>query len=141
MARPGHGWAGGAAVSGARSRRKGADGEREVCALLRENLGGSFARNLDQTRDGGGDVMCGVYLIEVKRVQKASVAAWWKQAVASAKRKGMVPCLWYRADRKPWRVVLPLPEAWVTENCWREHLDYTMELSPAGFYLLAREGV
>lgn len=127
-------------MSGARSRRKGAAGEREVAALLRENLGGDYARNLNQTRDGGGDIDCGRFLIEVKRVQRASLGAWWKQAVASAKAKGKVPCLWYRADRKPWRVVLPLPEAWATEHCWRESLDYAMETSPAGFYLVAREG-
>ena len=127
-------------MSGARSRRKGQTGEREVAAMLSENLGGEFKRNLDQTRDGGGDIDCGRYLVEVKRVQRASVAAWWKQAVASAKRAGKVPCLWYRADRKPWRVVLPLPQAWETEHCWRESLDYAMETSPAGFYLVAREG-
>jgi hypothetical protein len=128
-------------VSGARSRRKGQEGEREVCGLLTENLGEKFTRNLDQARDGGGDVPCGRYLIEVKRVQQASLPAWWRQAVASAKRKGKIPALWYRADRKPWRVVVPLPEAWATEQCWREGIEWTAEISPAGFYLLAREGV
>jgi len=128
-------------VSGAKSRRKGQVGEREVAALLRENLGGDYCRNLDQTREGGGDINCGRWLIEVKRVQVSSIPSWWRQAVASAKAKGKTPALWYRSDRKPWRVMVPLPEAWATEHCWREHHDYAMTITPAGFYLLAREGI
>lgn len=128
-------------MSGARSRRKGCQGEREVANLLTENLGERFVRNLDQTREGGGDIVCGRYLIEVKRVQRASLPAWWKQAVASAKAAKKIPALWYRADRKPWRVVVPIPEAWATEQCWREGLEWAAEISPNGFYLLAREGV
>ena len=109
--------------------------------MLTDNLGTKHVRNLDQTRDGGGDIVCGRWLIEVKRVQRASLPAWWRQAVASAKARGLTPCLWYRADRSPWRVRVPMPEAWATEHNWREHLDYSYETSPAGFYLLAREGV
>lgn len=128
-------------MSGARSRTKGQAGEREVCKLLRENLGGDFTRNLDQARDGGGDVPCGIYLIEVKRVAKSALPSWWAQAVASAKAKGKIPALWYRSDRKPWRVRVPIPEAWATGHAWREGIEWTAELSPSGFYLLAREGV
>lgn len=42
-------------MSGRKSRDKGARGERELCGMLRDNLGGEFCRNLkqyQQTQEG-----------------------------------------------------------------------------------------
>jgi hypothetical protein len=52
------------------SRRKGAQGEREILGYLREHLGdNSIQRNLSQSREGGGDcaVLVGGMVLEVKR--------------------------------------------------------------------------
>jgi hypothetical protein len=127
-------------VSGARSRRKGASGELEFCKLATEALGESFKRKLGQARDGGGDVDIGAYLVEVKNHARINERDWWRQAVTNAKAAGKVPALAYKLARQGWRVIVPLPEAWVTGNCWREELAYTMTLRPEGFWLRVREG-
>ncbi len=42
---------------GAMQRRKGKAGELELARLLREHLGADVARNLEQTRQGGADLL------------------------------------------------------------------------------------
>ena len=123
----------------AMQRRKGQAAERELCKLIRDELGDAVARNLDQTRDGGGDIALRHMLIEVKHHAKPSIKSWWQQCVASAKAAGKLPVLAYKINRKGWRVRMPLPQAWATENVWREHISYTMELDLNGFWLVCRE--
>lgn len=128
-------------MSGAKSRRKGHDAEREFCRMVRDELGIEFGRNLKQygTAQEGDTDPLGPYLPEVKNCARLSVQDWWKQAVAQAKKRGMAPLLAYKVARKGWFVVVPLPQAWATENAWRESLDYTMTLRPQGLWLLLRE--
>jgi hypothetical protein len=126
-------------MSGRKSRRKGADGEREFCRMATEALGETFRRNLRQYQESDGDVPIGPFLVEVKNCARISERDWWKQAVAQAKARQAIPALAYKIARHGWRVVLPLPEAWRTELQWREELAYTMTLRPDGFWLLARE--
>ena len=45
--------------------------------------------------------------VEVKRTEKASVPAWWRQAVEQASDAGLVPVLFWRRNRKPWRIFVP----------------------------------
>lgn len=109
--------------------------------MVRDELGIAFARNLDQSREGGGDTdPLGPYLPEIKNCARIDEAKWWKQAVAQAKARGLIPMLAYKVARKGWRVIIPLPDAWATGKCWREHLDYTQTMRPAGLWLLLREG-
>jgi hypothetical protein len=82
-------------------RVKGQNGEREIAALL------DSVRNLDQTRDGGGDVASHGLLVEVKRHETLSVNTWWKQACLSADKANMIPVLAYRQNRKPWVFCIP----------------------------------
>jgi len=85
----------------AAQRRKGADGEREVCKLLHEEFGVYVVRNLDQTRDGGTDIHLGPFQIEVKRRKRVgSLYEWLGQA------KGELPTLMLRGDGKRWLVVM-----------------------------------
>ena len=59
---------------GKASRQKGQRGEREVCQILAEHLGGEFKRNLMQTQEGGFDILgLDEYAIEVKFQEKLQI--------------------------------------------------------------------
>lgn len=90
---------------GAASRRKGAAGERELIALLRERLGDlpELRRNLDQPRDGGADLRIAGHAIEVKRAEQFR-SSWIDQADAQA--GGDVPVVAWRRNGGRWRLLL-----------------------------------
>jgi Holliday junction resolvase len=96
----------------ASQREKGARGERELARLLRDRLGTSIERNLEQSRDGGADLIADGPLaglvIEVKRKERLDLQRSWNQACQQARDQDGWPCLAYRLDRKPWLFVLPL---------------------------------
>lgn len=119
------------------SRAKGKSGERELILSLRELLpeyASDFERNLEQTRNGGHDIL-GLpgWAIEVKRysrVSQADLKNFWQQACEQARKDGSRPALAYREDRQEWRVVvraldmqMPTP----TED--QDHIDLTCEIS------------
>lgn len=97
-------------LSGAGARRKGARGENEVCKILTEIVGTKHVRNLDQTREGGGDISWGPFLLEVKTTETVSMPAWQRQAVASAEKGGDVPAVVWRRKAEQWWVALPFKE-------------------------------
>ena len=73
--------------TGKTNRVRGATGEREWVALLKAHGFTEAARNLGQTRDGGGDVCVPPFLWEVKRRRKISALRFLDQvekAVISA---------------------------------------------------------
>lgn len=90
------------------SRDKGANGEREVVSLLADELGIAAKRQLDQSRDGGADIIieCGSksLAIEVKRVERSAPLAWLRQVEAVDTDLHMV--LW-RPSRTNWIGILP----------------------------------
>ena len=82
-------------------RTKGATFEREIVNDIRDILGVNCKRNLDQTRDGGGDILLEKYVIECKRRAAISVYPWIEQATAACK-PGQAPIVVCRADaQKP----------------------------------------
>ena len=90
-------------------RTKGAAGERELFALLSEQLGVTVTRNLTQTRGGGADSLnVEGWAIEVKRQETLSISSWWSQTQRQADDLSRKPILFYRQSRKPWRAVLDL---------------------------------
>lgn len=92
------------------SRLKGARGERELAALLRDLTGLDVRRRVRQHRGDSDLVGVPGWSIEVKRHAKttpATVAAWWAQAVAQA-GPAELPVLLYRLDRRHWRALWPL---------------------------------
>jgi hypothetical protein len=94
---------------GAWQRRKGAAGEREWCAYLREHGFEGAARQLDQSREGGGDVPVAPILYEVKRLGKIAARKHLDQAAASMLqyRECSIPCVAMREDGRPeWMVLL-----------------------------------
>lgn len=105
------------------SRQKGAGAERELARLVQDWSGVRLVRNLEQTRDGGHDLIVHPdeagsvadafrkLAIECKRYQAVTdgrLAKWWAQAVTQANEAALSPVLAYRADRSPWRVVVPI---------------------------------
>lgn len=96
-----------------KSQRKGADGERELAAILRE-------RGYDCQRGGSltfGEVpdltgLPGIHA-EIKRVEKLNVVEAMEQAIRDSQRmRDGVPALFHRRNRKPWLVTMRL-EDWL----------------------------
>lgn len=82
-----------------------------------------LVRVLDQSRSGGFDLAPASdqtgkevdtlrrLAIECKRysdIQQHMLTRFWEQACRQGEASGLVPVLAYRADRQPWRIVVPL---------------------------------
>ena len=96
---------------GAKSQRKGADGERELAALLRKygypaERGGSLS--FGEVPDLTG--LPGVH-IEVKRVERLNVPEAMKQAARDAEKfHDGAPTLFHRRSRETWLVTMRLQD-------------------------------
>ena len=101
-------------MGGRASQRKGADGERELAALLREHgylaeRGGSLS--FGEVPDLTG--LPGVH-IEVKRVERLNVPEAVKQASRDAERfQDGAPAVFHRRNREPWLVTMCLQD-WIS---------------------------
>lgn len=93
----------------AAQRRKGRNGEQELARVLRQQLGETVTRNLQQTATGGHDLI-GVagFAIECKRCERLALRAGWRQTCEQAAQANLTPCLAFRRSRQPWKFVLPL---------------------------------
>lgn len=122
----------------AMQRCKGARGERELAGLLREHLGEDVTRNLEQSRQGGADLL-GVpgWAVEVKRAARPRLSEWWLQTCSQAEMAGQRPALFYRLDRQPWRVVVALRH--VATGFTHAPLNMRVEMDIEVFAALARE--
>lgn len=130
-------------MSGNRSRRKGIAGENEVLGILRDRLGdNSIQRNLDQSREGGGDcaVLVGGMLLEVKRFGKR---ARLHEAVLQAERAAS-DSLHAHYDRcastddyDPKAEPVPVVAYRLDGDRWR----FLVDCDVTDFCLLVREGV
>lgn len=86
------------------SRSKGARGEREVVNMLREVLPHEdIARNLQQSINGGSDVILVPFYIEVKKAKKLLLDKWWEQTLEQLPESHFTPVLVYKKDYAPWR--------------------------------------
>lgn len=98
---------------GRSSQRKGADGERELSALLQQHgyeikRGGSLT--FGEVPDLVG--LPGIH-IEVKRVERLNVGEAMAQAVKDAERfSDGAPAVFHRRNRQPWLVTMRL-EDWL----------------------------
>lgn len=97
------------------SVQKGKKAEREVANLVRDllkeehGLEVQMSRKIEQSRDGGFDLDGLPYMaVEVKRREKLSLGAWWKQTCEQAEPLRLIPVLAYRLSRQEWKFVLPL---------------------------------
>lgn len=87
-------------------RTKGAAGEREVCALLRDHFGVEVSRKLGQARDSGEDISLPPFRIEVKRRDGGIAALRWLEQAESGAKVGEVPTVVLREDRGAWAVLM-----------------------------------
>lgn len=98
-------------TSGKASQRKGADGERELAAVLREygyeiKRGGSMS--FGEVPDLVG--LPGVH-IEVKRCEQVRLSEWMQQAEKDSKRfRDGMPVVFHRRSREGWRVTMNLAD-------------------------------
>lgn len=97
---------------GKRSKRKGADGEREVASILRSH--GFNARRGEQYCGANGDAdvvgLPGIH-IEVKRVERLELYTALSQSKHDA-RDGEQPIVIHRKNNCDWVVIQPL-EDWL----------------------------
>lgn len=123
------------------SRTKGASGERELIRVIEDELGIRLERNLAQSFAGGHDLLgLDEWAIEVKRYRQVDVAekrAFWVQAVEQANRVGKRPAVCFRADRKPWRVLVGIETDCFDEDSFHATAEISLEL----FLSLIRESL
>jgi Holliday junction resolvase len=108
--------------AGARSRRRGADGERELAKILQDK---GFDVKRGMVFYGQSDVvgLKGVH-IEVKRVERLNVHQAMRQSVEEAKEKGDgIPVVMFRRNREPWMVLSFLDDWLPMYGAWRERMD------------------
>ncbi len=95
----------------ARSKRKGANAEREVRNELREHLGEIVERTgYQQAHRGGFDLTLPNLGMEVKRharIRDGEIRAFWEQTMEQSRDHGVVGVLAYREDSQKWRFVCP----------------------------------
>ncbi len=132
------------------SRTKGASAEREFAGLVYDWTGVRLIRNLEQTRSGGYDLsvhpeevgqVAGSFrtlAIECKRyasVTPGLISEWWMQACEQADNARLDPVLAYRANRRQWRVIMPLH---LINNCLTQSdcLKSTAEVSVSSFCMI-----
>ncbi len=93
-------------------RRKGANGERELCKIIRAHGWPNARRTSDgNAQDERGDIAhgpAGVHL-ESKRQERAAIWQWLAQAERDAKPTD-IPVVAFRRSRGRWYAVLPLDE-------------------------------
>ena len=97
-------------------RNKGADFERSTAKELFLELGISFKRDLEQTREAGHadlipDDPAFPFVLELKRYAHGPISGtdkWWQQVTTAANKTGKRPALIYKYDRQPIRVVVEL---------------------------------
>lgn len=92
------------------SRTKGHGYEREIVHLLRSITELPVARNLDQTRDGGGDIPLPPFLFECKRRARMSIYDWVDQAATAAVKDNLKPVVVCRGDFRENLVIMRLDD-------------------------------
>lgn len=95
----------------AQSRRKGAEGERELANLLKTY---GFDTRRGQQYHGGGDSpdvigLPGIH-IECKRVEKLNIENAMAQSRRDAEGTDEVPVVMHRRNREKWKVTMDLDE-------------------------------
>ena len=103
---------------GRAARNKGADAERELANLIKDNWGYDVHRG--KVFYGESDIvgLTGIHP-EVKRVEKFNLNAAMKQAVnESEKREDGLPTVFHRKDREGWLVTMRLPDWMDLYGAW-----------------------
>lgn len=115
-------------MSGRKSQRKGAEGERELAALLREhgyNIERGGSCSFGEVPDLSG--LPGIH-IECKRAETLRLSEWMSQAERDAQRfGGGVPAVFFRRSRSPWCVVMKLEDWLELYKAGNEKIERSIE--------------
>ena len=105
---------------GRSSRNKGANGERELANLLRDNWGYEVKRGQVFNHQSDLIGLDGIHP-EVKRVERLNVHEAMKQAVTESQiRNDGIPTVFHRRNRTEWLVTMRL-EDWIDlYGAWRD---------------------
>lgn len=81
--------------------------ERKMAKKFNESFGIDCQRNLQQSINGGDDLL-GVpfFSIELKKHKTKAIGTWWRQCEESARRQGKTPVLIYEMPRQKPTVVM-----------------------------------
>lgn len=120
---------------GAKSRRKGQAGEREIFALLSDRLGFVVKRHVNARAGDCDSLELPGWACESKRCE-AWLEAYWTQAVEQAERQQRKPVLFFRGNRKPWVAMVDLAD--LVPGLRRGH---RIEMSVDAFAEMAREQI
>lgn len=97
---------------GRASKRKGANAERELANIIRENWGYPVQRGKVFYHESDLVGLKGIH-IECKRVERLNVSQAYKQAVLEAEiRNDGMPAVFHRKDGEGWMVTMSL-EDWM----------------------------
>lgn len=98
-------------ISRASIRAKGQNFERKMSKMFNESFGLPTERNLQQSVNGGDDLM-GVpfFSIELKKHNTKAIGTWWKQCAESARRQSKMPVLIYEMPRQKPTVVMRIED-------------------------------
>ncbi len=111
------------ASRGRGARIKGANFERDLAKLFRQNVNISAQRGLGQTRGGGeeiADVEMELLHIEAKRHKRCNIKAALKQAIEDSKAKDKLPVAITKDDRQPILVTM-LFDDWI--KLFKDHVE------------------
>jgi Holliday junction resolvase len=129
-----------ASARGRSNRNRGAAAERELARWIKDELGIDTSRQLKQYQQAQHFDLTpvGPFGIEAKYHARINVKDWWRQAVVSAKASSLIPVVAYKVARKGWRFVLPHTSA---QGEWSLDFEFTMDVGPACFAMIARESL
>lgn len=100
---------------GVNGRAKGSAGEREFCQWLYDNfdLDKIPERNLEQTREGGADILdITPFVFEVKRQERLDLNSWWLQVLTATRERDTeididhIPVVAFRQNNKKWEFLI-----------------------------------
>ena len=102
------------------SRNKGAGGERELAAILRDQYGYDVHRGYTFHHESDCVGLEGIH-IEVKRREKISIYEWVKQAIEEAKKRmDGIPVVFFRKNREEWLVTMRLEDWMDMYGAWND---------------------
>ncbi len=105
-------------TKGINGRAKGSAGEREFCQWLYDTfkLDKIPERNLEQTREGGADVLgMPPFIFEVKRQEKLDLDTWWLQVLSAVRELNIevveidvthIPVVAFRQNNQKWEFLI-----------------------------------
>jgi hypothetical protein len=130
------------------ARDKGRRGEYQVGQQYLEHMGIRLKRDIEQYRSADhGDLLADgdfdwPFCIEVKTYGGLNVThqpSWWQQVSKAADAQKLMPVLWYKYDRRDWRVVMRANNVSFALGGTLGHDDMLFTMSADACFYISRE--